>query len=179
MADLGCGGGWSAIALARAYRHARVDGFDLDAASIALAQRNAAEAGVEGRVRFYVRDAADPSLEGAYDLAMAFETLHDMPKPVEALATMRRLAGDAGAVIVADEKVNEAFQAPADANTRTNYGWSVLSCLSSAMAGLNPAGTGAVMRPSVFEGYARAAGFRAVEVLPIEDDVWRFYRLRG
>ena len=179
VADLGCGGGWSAIALARAYRHARVDGFDVDAPSIALAQRNAAEAGVEDRVRFYARDAADPSLEGAYDLAMAFETLHDMPRPVEALATMRRLTGEAGAVIVADEKVNEAFQAPADANTRTGYGWSVLSCLSSAMVGPNPAGTGAVMRPSVFEGYARAAGFREVEVLPIEDDVWRFYRLRG
>ena len=92
---------------------------------------------------------------------------------------MRRLVGQRGAVIVADEKVNEAFQAPADANTRAGYGWSVLSCLSSAMAGENPAGTGAVMRPSVFEGYARAAGFREVEVLPIEDDLWRFYRLRG
>ncbi len=179
VADLGCGGGWSAIALARAYPRARVDGFDLDALAIALAQRNAAEAGVESRVRFFVRDAADPSLQGSYDLAIAFETLHDMPRPTEALATMRRLVGESGAVIVADEKVNESFQAPADANTRLGYGWSVLSCLSSAMAGENPAGTGAVMRPSVFGRYARAAGFREVEILPIEDDLWRFYRLRG
>jgi SAM-dependent methyltransferase/predicted transcriptional regulator len=179
VADLGCGGGWSAIALARAYPQTRVDGFDLDAPAIALAQRNAVEAGVEGRVRFFVRDAADPSLEGSYDLALAFETLHDMPRPVEALASMRRLVGERGAVIVADEKVNESFQAPADTNTRLGYGWSVLSCLSSAMAGENPAGTGAVMRPSVLGRYARAAGFREVEVLPIEDDLWRFYRLRG
>jgi len=179
VADLGCGGGWSAIALARAYPHARVDGFDIDAPSIALARKNAEEAGVADRVRFFARDAADPSLAGRYDLALAFETLHDMPRPVEALATMRRLTGDAGAVIVADEKVSEEFQAPADPNTRTGYGWSVLSCLSSAMVGEKAAGTGAVMRPSVFEGYARAAGFRAVEVLPIEDDLLRFYRLRG
>ncbi len=179
VADLGCGGGWSAIALARAYPRARVDGFDVDAPAIALAQRNAALSGVADRARFFVRDAADPSLEGTYDLAMAFETLHDMPQPVAALSTMRRLVGPKGAVIVADEKVNESFEAPADLNTRLGYGWSVLSCLSSAMAGANPAGTGAVMRPSVLERYAREAGFREVEVLPIADDQWRFFRLRG
>ena len=31
VADLGCGGGWSAIALASAYPQARVDGYDVDA----------------------------------------------------------------------------------------------------------------------------------------------------
>jgi ubiquinone/menaquinone biosynthesis C-methylase UbiE len=179
VADIGCGGGWSAIALARAYPGARVDGYDVDAPSIALAEANAREAGVADRVRFFVRDAADPSLAGMYDLAMAFEALHDMPQPVAALSTMRRLVGEKDAVLVVDEKVKETFEAPADLNTRLGYGWSVLSCLSSAMAGPNPAGTGAVMRPSVLEGYARAAGFREVEVLPIEDDQWRFYRLRG
>lgn len=178
VADLGCGGGWSSIALARAYPKARVDGFDIDSASIALARRHAAEAGVSERVAFQVSDAADPGLEGRYDLVMAFETLHDMPRPVQALQSMRRLAGDAGAVIVADEKVAESLEAPADPLTRLNYGWSVLSCLPSGMVGEAPVGTGAVLRPSTLTGYARAAGFREVEVLPIEHDAWRFYRLR-
>src|SRR5262249_57480012 len=96
VADLGCGGGWSSIALARAYPRARVSGFDSDAPSIALARRNAAESGVSDRVTFEVRDAADPELAGAYDLVMAVEALHDMPRPVEALPTMPRLAGEAG-----------------------------------------------------------------------------------
>jgi SAM-dependent methyltransferase len=178
VADLGCGGGWSSIALALAYPRVHVSGFDVDAPSIALARRNAAENGVADRVTFEPRDAADPSLEGAYDLVMAFEAIHDMPRPVEALEAMRRLAGDAGAVIVADEKVGEVFEAPADPVTRLNYGWSVLSCLASGMVGRAGAGTGAVMRPTTFEGYARRAGFRAVEVLPIAHDSWRFYRLR-
>jgi hypothetical protein len=38
-------------------------------------------------------------------------------------------------------------------------------------------GTGTVMRPSVFEGYAREAGFSGVEILPIDGGFWRFYRL--
>ena len=33
------------------------------------------------------------------------------------------------------------------------------------------------MRPSVLRGYAREAGFSDIEVLPIENDFWRFYRL--
>ncbi len=33
------------------------------------------------------------------------------------------------------------------------------------------------MRPSTLGRYATAAGFRDVEVLPIETDFWRFYQL--
>jgi hypothetical protein len=34
------------------------------------------------------------------------------------------------------------------------------------------------MRTDTFTEYARAAGFTGVDVLPIEDDVFRFYLLR-
>ena len=33
------------------------------------------------------------------------------------------------------------------------------------------------MRPETFRGYAEAAGFRRVTILPIEHEVFRFYRL--
>jgi hypothetical protein len=39
------------------------------------------------------------------------------------------------------------------------------------------AGTGTMMRPDTLRSYAREAGFRAVEILPIENDFFRFYRL--
>jgi hypothetical protein len=39
------------------------------------------------------------------------------------------------------------------------------------------AGTGAVMRPDTVRRYAEAAGFGRFEVLPIETNFWRFYRL--
>ena len=39
------------------------------------------------------------------------------------------------------------------------------------------AATGAVMRVGTLRRYADEAGFRAVEVLPIETDAWAFYRL--
>jgi len=37
---------------------------------------------------------------------------------------------------------------------------------------------GTVMRPSVLRRIATEAGFSGVDVLPIETDFWRFYRLR-
>jgi hypothetical protein len=38
------------------------------------------------------------------------------------------------------------------------------------------AATGIVMQPAVLQGYARRAGFAGIELLPIEDDFFRFYR---
>ncbi len=177
VADVACGSGWSSVALARSYPRARVDGFDLDAAVVEEARRNARDAGVAGRVAFHGKDAADPGLPEGYDLVLCFEALHDLPRPVEALAAMRRLAGPKGAVIVVDEKVGDAFRLPAPPNDRLNYGWSVLTCLPAGMCGTDPAGTGAVMRPSLLARYAAEAGFAAVDVLDVPHDGWLFYRL--
>jgi hypothetical protein len=45
------------------------------------------------------------------------------------------------------------------------------------MAERPSAGTGTVMRPATLRRYATEAGFSRVEILPIENDLWRFYRL--
>jgi 2-polyprenyl-3-methyl-5-hydroxy-6-metoxy-1,4-benzoquinol methylase len=179
VADVGCGTGWSGIAIALAYPKAVVHGLDLDEDSVAEARRNAAQAGVADRVTFEVRDAADPGLAGRYDLVCAFETVHDMADPVAALRAMRALRAPGGVVLVGDEKVAEAFTAPGDELARINYGWSALHCLPSGMVQQPSAGTGTVMRPATLRRYAVQAGFADVEVLPIEHDFWRFYGLVG
>ena len=177
IADLGCGTGWSTIALARAYPAATVDGIDLDEASIDEARRNATEAGLADRGSFSRRDAADPSLAGRYDLVTLFETLHDMAHPVEALRAARAMLTPGGAVLVGDERVGETFAAPGDDLERFNYGWSAVHCLAVALTEPDAAGTGTVIRPDTVRRYAQDAGFTRVTVLPIEHDFWRFYRL--
>ncbi|HEX6236302.1 MAG TPA: class I SAM-dependent methyltransferase [Acidimicrobiales bacterium] len=181
VADVGCGGGWSSIGLALAHPGVTVDGFDIDEPSIAMARAAAAEAGVDDRVRFHVVDAAtasDATGDGSpYDVVFAFECVHDMSDPVAALAAMRQLAGDDGTVVVMDERVGERFSAPADPVERLMYGYSITCCLPDGMSHPPAAGTGTVMRPATLEGYARDAGFAGIEVLPIENDFFRFYRL--
>jgi hypothetical protein len=45
------------------------------------------------------------------------------------------------------------------------------------MVGENAAGTGTVMRADTVRRYADEAGFATTDVLPIENDFWRFYLL--
>jgi SAM-dependent methyltransferase len=177
VADIGCGMGWSSIGIAKGYPNVTVDGYDLDAPSIETARRHAGEHGVADRVHFHERDAAEA--EGTYDLVIAFECLHDMPRPVEVLRTMRRLAGGSGAVVVMDERAADTFAAPGDAVERLLYGYSLLICLPDSMSHSPSAATGTVMRPLTLRSYALDAGFADIEVLPIENDFFRFYRLVG
>jgi SAM-dependent methyltransferase len=179
VADIGCGAGWSSIGIARSYPKVQVDGFDLDVPSIALAQAQAQDEALSDRVHFYVCDAGDPALAGAYDLVTAFECLHDVAQPVAVLQAMRRLAGEHGAVLVVDERVSETFMGPGNDVEWMMYGWSVLHCLPVGMAEQPSAATGAVMRLATVQRYATAAGFRRVEVLPIENALFRFYRLHA
>ena len=176
--DVACGAGWSSLAIADAYPLVGIDAIDLAEDAIALARRHAAGEGLADRVRFRVADAADPALEGPYDLVVCVEALHDLPRPVAALAAWRRALAPDGVCLVVDIRAEASFTAPAGPLERLAYGWSVVDCLPATMeAGAGDTATGAVLRPSTLERYARESGFTSVEILPIEDPGWRFYLL--
>jgi hypothetical protein len=78
---------------------------------------------------------------------------------------------------VMDENVAEEFGAFGHPVERFMYGASVLHCLPVGMSDPPSVGTGTVMRPSTMRGYATDAGFDRFEILPIEHDFFRFYRL--
>jgi 2-polyprenyl-3-methyl-5-hydroxy-6-metoxy-1,4-benzoquinol methylase len=178
IADIGSGYGWSSIGMAQAYPGVQVDGFDLDRPSIEMARQNAREAGLEDRVRFYARDAGSlADGNGQYDLVTAFEAVHDMSNPVAVLRTMRRLAGSTGAVIVVDERVGDTFTETGNDVEWMMYGWSIFHCLPAGMAEEPSAATGTVMRTDTLRQYALEAGFRDIEILPIDNYFFRFYRL--
>jgi SAM-dependent methyltransferase len=181
VADIGMGAGWSSIGIAQNYPQAIVDGFDLDAPSVELARKNAREAGLNGEVNFYVRDAGDPTLAGQYDLVMALECIHDVSDPVGVLGKMRQLAGEHGTVIIADERVGDTFTPTGNDVEWMMYGWSVLHCLPVGLDdghhGGRSAATGTVMRTDTLRQYAQDAGYHDVEVLPIDNFFFRVYRL--
>jgi 2-polyprenyl-3-methyl-5-hydroxy-6-metoxy-1,4-benzoquinol methylase len=186
VAELGCGAGYAAVALARAYPALRVHAFDADDASVAAARWLALHEGVADRVRFEVADVAEPltAAEGRYDAVFAFEMVHDLARPVDALRTARQLvrgpdgSGD-GPVIVMDERAAERFTAPAEPIERFLYAASVLHCLPVGRCEEKSAATGTVLRPATLRRYATEAGFASVTVLPIDHDMFRFYRLEG
>jgi len=178
VADVACGQGRSSIEIARAYPKVLVDGIDSDTASIEFARKNLEGSGVENRVSFRDRDAADAGLAGRYDLVTIFEALHDMSYPVEVLRAARGLLAAGGVMLIGDERTEESFTAPAGETERLYYGFSIFHCLPVGMVGEGAVGTGTVIRPATVRRYAEEAGFSSCEVLPIENDFWRFYLLR-
>ncbi len=132
VADVACGEGHSSLAIARGYPKVRVDGIDMDAASIEAARRHLAGSGLDDRVAFHLRDAADEELAGRYDLVYIHEALHDMSYLVRVLSACRSLLADGGVVIVGDERVPDEFDPPGE-----------------------EIGTGTVMRAGTVRRYAR------------------------
>jgi 2-polyprenyl-3-methyl-5-hydroxy-6-metoxy-1,4-benzoquinol methylase len=177
VADVGCGQGYSTVAIARAYPTAHVDGIDLDEPSIADAKAYAAGTEVAGRVSFVTLDGGALSGETTYDLVTIFEALHDMSRPVDTLVAAREALAPGGSVLVVDERVAESFTAPGDQVERIMYGWSVVHCLPVALAEQPSAALGTVLREDTLRQLAEEAGFASVEVLPVENDFFRFYRL--
>ncbi|HZW40904.1 MAG TPA: class I SAM-dependent methyltransferase, partial [Agromyces sp.] len=197
--DAGCGIGWSTIALARAFPKARVVGIDLDDASIEEARVNARDAGLADRIEFVLGNAADagllrraaraagiteealadPTDAGAsgFDLVTVFEALHDMGRPVDALAEFRALLRPGGALLVADERVADEFHANAEPVERMLYAMSVLHCLPATTAESGDVANGTVLRGPTLRSWAAKAGFSRVDVLDIENPFWRFYRI--
>ena len=126
-----------------------------------------------GPVESRETDAASPG----FDLVTVFEALHDMGRPVDALAAFRSQLRPNGAVLVADERVADEFHADADAVERMLYAMSVLHCLPATTAESDAVANGTVLRPPTVRRWAASAGFGRVDVLPIENPFWRFYRI--
>jgi 2-polyprenyl-3-methyl-5-hydroxy-6-metoxy-1,4-benzoquinol methylase len=177
VADVGCGQGWSTLAIAQAFLDAHVDGIDADPGSIEDARRHATQAGLDARLRFLHADATALTAHGPYDLILILEALHDMAHPADALRAARTALADDGAVLVADEKVAHTFTAPGDEVERMMYGWSVTHCLPTQMVEQPSAALGTVMRADTVRALAAEAGFAHVDVLPVDNDFFRLYRL--
>ncbi len=177
VADIACGVGWAAIAIAREYpadERGRVrPGRAVDRAG--PGERPCGGPGGPRDVRGPRRRRPVPGgpVRPRRDRRGPARHVH----PVEVLSTIRGLLAPGGTLIVADERVADAFHAPANETERLFYGYSVLDCLPAGMMDQPSAETGTVMRRSTLERYASEAGFAQVSVLPIEHDFLRFYRL--
>jgi hypothetical protein len=100
-----------------------------------------------------------------------------MARPRQALAAARAALADGGTLLVADEGVADHFTAPGDEIERMMYGWSVTHCLPTQLAEQPSAALGTVMRAATVRELASEAGFARLDVLPVDNDFFRLYRL--
>lgn len=151
IAEMGCGDGWFSIDLARRYPHVRMDGFDLNEAIIDRAWSNAHACGLTDRLTFHVRDVSEATFNGRYDLCIAHQALAGMRNQFGVLATMHRLAGETGDVLVTAADRYDYAKTESWANDMDNSADPLSAC-------------------------ALAVGFRTVEVNSVHDFHLRCYR---
>lgn len=133
VADVGCGHGYSTLTIAAAYPDAEVIGFDNHDASIEQARANAQNEDLDARVRFEV--TASDAFDGAYDLIVFGDCLHDMGDPVAVAAHARTRLAEGGRVMIiepyADDDRAANLALPA---AKVFFGGSTFLCTPSALS---------------------------------------------
>ncbi len=174
--EVGCGDGWASISLAKSFPLTKVDAVDADSQSIENARKNVHNEGLENRIFLHQSLIEKANLE-KYDLVMTFESIHDMPYPIEALKKMRDVVSMNGAILIGDVSMKDKLEEKDDFACKLYYNFSVLLCLPQSVNHTNSLATGAAMSSSTFKKYAAESGFSKVDILPIEHFLWKFYRL--
>jgi SAM-dependent methyltransferase len=100
VVDVGSGSGHAALRIADRYPATRVVGIDQASRSVAAARAEAGRLGLTNAT-FEVRDASNVEPESA-DLVLAFDVIHDLARPYETLAAIRRALRPGGALLMAE-----------------------------------------------------------------------------
>jgi SAM-dependent methyltransferase len=138
VADMGCGYGYSTIAMAEAFPASRFVGFDNHEPSIAAARALAADAGVSDRVRFEVASAGEFPGAG-YDLITSYDCLHDLGDPAAAARHARRAIADTGSWMIVEPNVSERLNDNLRDPVRRGFcAGSLTFCLPAALAQAGP-----------------------------------------
>ena len=181
VADVGCGAGAALLQLAEAFPDSEFHGYEISRHALERAQAAKTAAGA-AHVHFH--DASQDPLpeDGRYDLMLTFDCLHDMTHPQEIMASIRRAISDEGVWMIADIKAHPTFEENAERNPMASlmYGFSVLTCMSSALSEPNGAGLGTLgLHAERCEAMTRKAGFTRFRRLDIDHPVNAFYEVRA
>jgi SAM-dependent methyltransferase len=133
VADVGCGYGHSTILMAKAFPKSRFHGFDVHAASIDAARRNAAAEGLTARVRFDTAPAAVYPGK-SYGLICFFDCLHDMGDPLAAARHAAQVLAPDGTVLLVEPFANDRVQDNVSPVARLYYAASTMLCCAHAIS---------------------------------------------
>jgi 2-polyprenyl-3-methyl-5-hydroxy-6-metoxy-1,4-benzoquinol methylase len=179
VADVGCGDGALVLTLAAAFPNTTFHAMDPNSHAIAHVEQ-CSRAQALGNVMTLVASAETFPTSDRYDLIITFDCIHDMTQPQRAIdAIFRQLKPD-GTWFIKDIRSKPKFED----NLRNPmlammYGFSLFSCMASAMSEPGGAGLGTLgFNPAVAEAMSRQAGFTRFKPLDFKDPGNLYYEVR-
>jgi SAM-dependent methyltransferase len=179
VADVGCGAGVALTTLAKAYPASTFHGYELSSLAVERARARVAEAGLSN-IEIMHRRAEELPPGSGYSLVLTFDCLHDMTRPDAAAAAIRGGIDGDGTWLVKEVRCADTWAG----NLRNPMlamflGFSVSSCMSSALSEPDGAGLGTIgLPPKATERLAHEAGFTRFRLHDFEDPANLYYEIR-
>lgn len=175
VADVGCGSGTAALAMALAYPMSTVIGFDVDPRAVARAGDRAARSELSN---LFIELMPAAELPSGFDLITTFDVIHDLPHPVEALERIRSALVGGGTYLMMEPAAEASLVDNFNPRGILTFGSSLLYCLPQSLVD-DGMGLGAGWGPIRAEKLCRQVGFTRFEQLSIDNPYSNFYRVEG
>lgn len=180
VADVGCGGALSTIAMAQSFPASSFVGYDISEHALARARANVAESGLRN-VKIKHPFETPMADDGPFDFITTFDVIHDTPHPADLVKQIYDVLSDGGVWLCEDIRGFETFEENLARHPLAAmlYGFSVMVCMNSGLSTPDGAGLGTL---GFTEGVARemtgAAGFVDFERLDVDNPMNSYYVLR-
>jgi SAM-dependent methyltransferase len=158
VADVGCGHGATTVLMAEAFPASTFVGSDYHEASIEVARKRAADAGVANRTSFEVASAQGFSGTG-YDLVTTFDCLHDMGDPLGAARHVRETLAPDGTWLMVEPLAGDSVTENLNPVGRLYYSASTLLCVPNGRSQEGGYSLGAQAGPTALRQVVTDAGF--------------------
>lgn len=174
VVEIGCGRGRALTLLAEMFPQSTFRGYDLCEEPITFAKSAVAEKRLTN-ITFEVRDVTGFDEPGRYDLALAFDAIHDQKNPASVLRGIRRSLRPGGMFLMQDISASSHLEKNVDHLLGTFfYTISTMHCMTVSLA-QDGAGLGTCWGRELAETMLRDAGFANVEISQLPHDMINDY----
>lgn len=179
VADVGCGGALSTIAMARQYPASTFVGYDISEHALSRARDNLAESRLNNVTLLNPETDPLPAIP-TYDFVTTFDVIHDTPYPASLIGEIYATLKPEGVWLCEDIRGFETFAENLTKHPMAAmlYGFSVMVCMNSGMSTEDGAGLGTLgFTRGVAEQMTAAAGFGDFKQLEIDNPLNNYYLL--
>lgn len=177
VADVGCGRGTALMIMAEAFPKSRFVGYDAYAPQVEGAIEAARERSLGENLSFEVLDGSG-ELPRDFDIIFTFDVIHDMAKPREGLANIKRHLKAEGIYVLQEISAADERHENRGSVATIKYGMSLTYCMTTSLAN-HGEGLGTLGMPEkVVHELCGEAGFEHIRKLPCSNDFVSLYEVR-